>query len=363
MKLIDKFVYSNIDPTLFVFFFFIFSSFKPITLVFQVPSLYPPIQILSENLLGELQFKSLEINSKTSSMINASGDTFLLSIPPKLPMWTVTTEGLPTHLCVYPLGKFMLIFSCSSQGILSFFTYLSPVTYDSPRYVRSLELFPREKHFHIQSFTVFNRFILVHLQTRNGNGLLYFFTHDGILEHEPIQLSNPIRQYLADENRLWAIDSITQTIFFHAQPLITQEITSKISKREHFVSFDSQQTNFIPMCLAVNQELLAILNADSQQVFIYNKISREQIFTSHFGAGHGTKISDIGLFPRDQSLLLKFDWSSDEYVKRSLFIHFNTKNQTVGRIEGKHCLSMVIGPNKEILIGFNLRTGLIRCYM
>ena len=297
-------------------------------------------------------------------MINASGDASLLSIPPKLPMWTVTTEGLPTHLCVYPLGKSILIFSCSSQGVLSLLTYLSPVTYDSPRYIRSFHLFPHDKRIFVQSFTVFNRFILVHLQSKNDNGSLHFFTHDGILEHGPIQLSNPIRQYLADGNRLWAIDCITQTIFSHAQPLVTQEIASIISKREQFVVFDDRQpSNFIPFRLAVNQQLLAILGDDFQQVFIYNKISREQIFASHFTAGQGMNISEIGLFPRDHSLLLKFDWSSDEYVKRSLFIHFNTKNQTVGRIEGKHCLGVVIGPNKEILIGSSIRTGYIRCYM
>jgi hypothetical protein len=296
-------------------------------------------------------------------MVNESGDTFLLSIPMKSPMWTVLTEGLPTHLCVYPLGTSVLILCCSSNGTLSVLTYLSPVTYDSPRYIRSWNLFPHQTCIHVQSFTVFNRFMLVHLQSKNTNGSLQFFTHDGILEHEPIQLSNPIRQYLADENRLWVIDAITQTIFSHAQPLITQEISSILSKREQFIAFDHDQSNFIPFRLAVNQQLLAVLGQDAQQVFIYNKISREKIFTSHFSGGQGLNICDIGLFPRDNSLLLKFDWSSDEYVKRSLLIHFNTKNQTVGRIEGKHCLGVVIGPNKEILIGFNLKTGVIRCYM
>jgi len=296
-------------------------------------------------------------------MINASGDTSLQSIPPKLPMWTVMIKGIPTHLCLYPLGKSTLIFSCSSTGIISLLTYISPVTYDSPRYIRSFGLFPDQTNIFVQSFTVFNRFMLLHVQAKNENDLLYFFTHDGILEHEPIQLSNPIRQYLADENRLWAIDSITQTIFSHAQPIVTHEISLIISKREHFISFNDQ-SNFIPFRLAINHQLIAILSHDLQQVFIYNKISREQIFTSHFSAGNRMNIWDIGLFPRDNSLLLKFDWSFDDgNVKRSLFIHFNTKNQSVGRIEGKNCLGMVIGPNKEILIGFNLRTGIIRCYM
>jgi hypothetical protein len=204
--------------------------------------------------------------------------------------------------------------------------------------------------------------MLLHIHENDHNDSLYFFTHDGILEHGPIQLSNPIRQYLADENRLWAIDSITQTIFFHVQPLFTHEISSKFSQRENFISFDTK-SNFIPFRLAINHQLLAILSKDLQQVYIYNKISRERIFVSHFSAGNNMNIWDIGLFPRDNSLLLKFDWSFDGNGKRSLFIHFNTKNQTVGRIEGKHCLGVVIGPNKEILIGYNLRTGIIRCYM
>lgn len=295
-------------------------------------------------------------------MINASGDTSLQSIPTKLPMWTVMIKSLPTHLCVYPLGKSILIFSCSSNGIITLLTYISPVTYDSPRYIRSFNLFPNQTHIFVQSFTVFNRFMLLHIQEKNENNSLYFFTHDGIIEHEPIQLSNLIHQYLADENRLWAIDSITHTIFFHAQPLFTHEISSVFSKRDHFISFNNQ-SDFIPFRMAINQQLLAILSNDLQQVFIYNKISREKIFTSHFTAGNRMNIWDIGLFPRDNSLLLKFDLSFDGNVKRSLFIHFNTKNQSVGRIEGKHCLGVVIGPNKEILIGFNLKTGIIRCYM
>jgi hypothetical protein len=295
-------------------------------------------------------------------MINSSGDTSLQSIPPKLPMWTVIVKAYPTHLCVYPLGKSTLIFSCSSDGIISLLTYISPVTYDSPRYIRSFSLFPEQTRAFVQSFTVFNRFMLLHIRPKNSNDLLYLFTHDGILEHEPIHLSNPIRQYLADESRLWAIDSITQTIFFHAQPTVTDEISTVLSKHDDFVIFDNQ-TDFIPFRIAINHQLLAVLGKDFQQVFIYNKNSRERIFTSHFSAGNCMNIWDIGLFPRDNSLLLKFDWSFDGNVKRSLFIHFNTKNQSVGRIEGKHCLGVVIGPNKEILIGFNLRTGIIRCYM
>ncbi|CAF2532195.1 unnamed protein product [Rotaria sp. Silwood2] len=333
-----------------------------------VPILSAPTESSLGNIFGELLFKSIESKSKTSnsssdqSMINTYGDTSLQSIPPKLPMWTVVIKALPAHLCVYPLGKSTLIFSCSTNGIISLLTYISPVTYDSPRYIRSFSLFSEQTHIIVQSFTVFNRFMLLHVHQKHDNGSLFFFTHDGILEHGPVQLSIPIRQYLADENRLWAIDSITHTIFFHAQPLFTHEILSILSKRDNFISFDNK-SNFIPFRIASNHQLLAILSKDLQQVFIYNKISRERIFTSHFSAGTSMNIRDIGLFPRDNSLLLKFDWSFDGTVKRSLFIHFNTKNQSVGRIEGKYCLGVVIGPNKEILIGFNLRTGIIRCYM
>ncbi|CAF0795384.1 unnamed protein product [Rotaria sordida] len=333
-----------------------------------IPILSAPMENSSSNIFGELLFKPVEFESKISnsssdqSMINAYGDTSLQSIPPKLPMWTVIIKALPTHLCIYPVGKSTIIFSCSTNGIISLLTYISPVTYDSPRYIRSFNLFPEQIHIIVQSFTVFNRYMLLHVHQKYDNGSLFFFTHDGILEHGPVQLSNPIRQYLADENRVWAIDSITQTIFYHAQPLFTHEISSILSKRDNFISFDNK-SNFIPFRIALNHQLLAILSKDLQQVFIYNKISRERIFTSHFSAGTSMNIWDIGLFPRDNSLLLKFDWSFDGTVKRSLFIHFNTKNQSVGRIEGKYCLGVVIGPNKEILIGFNLRTGIIRCYM
>jgi len=85
-------------------------------------------------------------------------------------------------------------------------------------------------------FYIFNK--------KNENGSLYFFTHDGILEHEPIELINPIRQYLADEKYLWAIDSITQTIFYHVQPLFTHEISSMISKHDDFISFNNQKILF-----------------------------------------------------------------------------------------------------------------------
>ncbi|CAF1350333.1 unnamed protein product [Adineta steineri] len=333
-----------------------------------VPILSPPKTKSSINILGELRFKSMNSDSKISdassdqSMINSYGDTSFQSIPTKLPMWTVLVKALPTHLCVYPLGKSTLIFSCSSDGIISLLNYISPVTYDSPRYIRSFNLFPEQTHVFVQSFTVFSRFMLVHTREKDKIDYLFIFSHEGILEYGPIQLSNPIGQYLADENRLWAIDTITQTIFFHTQPLLTDEISFKLSKRDNFISFDDT-SEFIPFRIAINHQLLAILSKDLQQVYIYNKMSRERIFVSHFTAGNSMNIWDIGLFPRDHSLLLKFDWKSDGVIKHSLFIHFNTKNQSVGRIEGKHCLDVVIGPNKEILIGFNLRTGIIRCYM
>ena len=140
---------------------------------------------------------------------------------------------------------------------------------------------------------LFDRFMLVHTQAKHHSGSLHFYTHDGLLEHEPIQLLNPIRQYLADENRLWAIDSITQTIFHHPQPLVTHEIPSIFSKREQFLSFN-HQSEFIPFRLATNQQFLAIVSNDLQQVFIYNRISREQIFTSQFSAVSSMSIWDIG---------------------------------------------------------------------
>ncbi|CAF4123176.1 unnamed protein product [Rotaria magnacalcarata] len=333
----------------------------------NVPILSGPTENPSDNIFGEFLSKSIGSDSQASSlssnqsMINTHGDTSLQSIPPKLPMWTVVIKALPTHLCVYPLGKSTIIFSCSTTGSISLLSYISPVTYDSPRYIRSFNLFPGHIRYVVQSFTVFSRFMLAHVHRKYDNGTLFFFTHDGILEYGPIELSNPIRQYMADENRLWAIDSITQTIFFHGQPLFRDDISSILSKRDIFITFDDQ-SNFVPIRMASNQQLLAVLGKDLQQVFIYNKISRERILTSHFSAGINMNIWDIGLFPRDNSLLLKFDWQFDGNVKRSLFIHFNTKNQSVGRIEGKYCLGSVIGPNKEIILGLNHRTGIIRCY-
>ena len=49
-------------------------------------------------------------------------------------------------------------------------------------------------------------------------------------------------------------------------------------------------------------------------------------------------------------------WLFDGKVKQSLLIHFNTKNQSVGRIKGKHCFGAVIGPNKEVLVGFDIQS-------
>ncbi|CAF1074719.1 unnamed protein product [Adineta ricciae] len=333
-----------------------------------VPVLRPPSMKPSNHMFGELLFKSTDDETKSSkltpdqSMVNTSGDTSLQSIPPKLPMWTVNVNTLPSHLCVHSVGKSTLIFSCSSSGIISLFNYISPVTYDSPRYIRTFHLFPAQVRIHVQSFAVFSHFMLVHIRDNDRQDAIYFFSHDGNFEYGPIYLLNLVRHFLADENRLWAIDSVTQTIFFHVQPLSSHEISSLFSRHDQFVTFD-KESNFIPLRLAINQQLLAVLSKDFHQVYIYNKISRERIFVSHFTVGNSTNIWDIGLFPRDNSLLLKFDCMFEGNVKRSLFIHFNTKNQSVGRIEGKHCLSVVIGPNKEVLIGFNLRTGIIRCYM
>ena len=282
-------------------------------------------------------------------------------------MWTVTVQATPFYLCLYPHGKSTLLFSCSSDGVLSLYTYLSPVTYDSPRYLRTCHLFSDQPHVFIQSCTVFHRFILVHVYlhpktSRDRDlGTLFFFTHEAILEHEPVRLSTPVRQYLADENRLWAIDSLKQSIFSQAQPTCAEEILTVLSHRDHFASFDSTDS-FLPFRMSVNQQSLAVLAKDLQQVFIYNKSTRERIFKSQFGAGHEMNIWSTALFPRDNSLLLKFDWTREKKVQYSVFIHFNTKNQAIGRIEGKYCMGFVVGPHKEIIVGFNLKTGVIRCY-
>lgn len=84
---------------------------------------------------------------------------------------------------------------------------------------------------------------------------LFFFTHDELFEHEPIQLPNPIREYLADENRPWPIDITTQTVFFHDQPLVRHEIASVFSKRDDFIVFDNQ-SSIVSFHITVNQQLL-----------------------------------------------------------------------------------------------------------
>lgn len=295
-------------------------------------------------------------------MVNTTGDRDLQSIPRKLPMWTVGVKSLPDHICIYSLDRSTLIFSCSSSGVISLLTYVSPVTYDSPRYIRSFHLFPQQTHLAIQSFLVFNHFIFLHLQDKHQNGLIYLFSHAGALECAPIELSHPVHQYLADENRLWAINSVTHSVYYHTQPTSTHEIDSVFSNIEEFISF-SRQSNFLPIRMSINQQSLALLSQDRQQVFIYNKQTRERIFTSHFSAGDRMNVCDIGLFPRENSLLLKFNLLSHSTAKRSLFIHFDTKNQSVGKIEEQNCLGVAIGPNKEILMGFNLRAGIIRCCM
>lgn len=282
-------------------------------------------------------------------------------------MWTANVQAAPFFLCVYPHGKSTLVFSSNSSGILSVFSYLSPVAYESPRYLRTCHPFSDQPYVCVQSCTVFDRFILfhVHLHPKSSReidlGSLFFFTHDATLEHEPVRLSTPVRQYLADENRLWGIDSLKQSIFSQAQPTCTKEILSVLSHRDHFTSFDASES-FLPFRISVNHQSLAVLAKDLQQVYIYNKVTRERIFKSQFSAGNDMNIWSMALFPRDNSLLLKFDWTREKKVQYSIFIHFNTKNQSIGRIEGKYCMGFAIGPHKEIIVGFNLKTSMIRCY-
>jgi hypothetical protein len=332
----------------------------------------PTVQ-LSENIFGELLLRLEPMSSSSTSdhrLMKSHGNESIQSIPLKSPMWTINISVCPSHVCVYTYERRTCLFSCSPHGILSCVTYRSPVTNDSPNDIRTYPLFDRQTYAVIQSLTVFRRYILLHVylsnlsSIRNYNGSLLFFSHDGIRQHEPIQLCNRVQQYLADDHRLWAIDSINRTIFFHSQPDVKHEIVLCLAKSDRFVSFDST-VDFLPVQGAINQTSLAILSKDLEQIFIYNKITRELIFTSRFSIGRTMNISNMCLFPHDNSLLLKFDWSNKtkSSVQHSLFVHFNTKNRTIGRINEKSCSSVAIGPHNEILVGFQVRSGTIRCYL
>ena len=195
-----------------------------------------------------------------------------------------------------------------------------------------------------------------------NHGSLFFFTHDGRLEHEPIPLVSSVAHYLADDTRLWAIDATARKIISHAQPKCTGEIIRVIAQQDPFVSFDSK-SNFIPIRLAVNHRSLAILGKDLRRIFIYDKITRERTFSSSFSALPQRSISKMGLFADEASLLLKFDWLTDANIKQSMFIHVDRQQRSIGRIEGKHCRDVAIGPHGEILVGYDLSNGVVRCHM
>ncbi|CAF1446720.1 unnamed protein product, partial [Didymodactylos carnosus] len=335
-----------------------------------MPVFVTSAEFLMKKLYGELKFRSIsqqeviKFDCKTEN-----GSQFLLSIPKKTPVWTISLKIIPYFLCFYSNVNPQL-FVCDRNGVLNVYSHKSLLTDGTPRLLRTIHLFRKHYDVVVESFSVYTRLMIVHtrLYSQQDFGTIFFFTHDGLMEIPGIELSRPLRQFLADDNtnRLWGIDRWGCTIFSHKLPSFSYQIIPAISLCENYIEYKDVD-NFDPLKIATNKNVMAVLGKGSQTINIYDKQSKRLMTTGQFDAGKYWQLWNLLLF-KDNRLLLKFDNDNAEYIKRSIFIEFDKTGVAVNKIETQCAIQMTIGPNNEIVVGFRNSAsqndrGAIRCYI
>lgn len=230
---------------------------------------------------------------------------------------------------------------------------------------------PDEDQTIIDSFVVYKFWIIVFKRKKNElHGTIYLFNHEG----KPIPNGKCVHNYPSreltidtDGNILWSLDQKQLCLFYYQLPdqhPLNQKIEDFFQARHLHVQFSKP---FAPKHIAVNSNVIAVLDKNRQAVHVYDKRTRQELYQhiNHFN--HLTHFCwDMALFS-DNSLLIKLDETSSLKAGPSKHIYLqldaSKQRNVIGMIEEIDAYGMIITPADEILIGVRINTkGMVKCY-
>ncbi|UJR35742.1 hypothetical protein I4U23_028491 [Adineta vaga] len=188
--------------------------------------------------------------------------------------WKVEHTAVPNFLCMtpYPTPKIFVVDKYGKVSICSI----------PPKPIKQFEsytLFPNDTDEWIESVVASSRFLIVYSRKKQDTmtGTLYFFTHEckSVLPNG-IHQSIPVHHILCDQNanRLYCLDRMRCTIYYHTLPNSLGEIETCMKTRRDFTQFNS---NYTAVKMLQNDDILGFYERNDCTVHLYDKQTAEKI--------------------------------------------------------------------------------------
>lgn len=157
------------------------------------------------------------------------------------------------------------------------------------------------------------------------------------------------------------------TIYYHPLPNNPGEIENCMKTRCDFIQLN---TNFIAFKMFQNDLTLGVYLRSHSTVYLYDKKSGEKIDElkcDHF-ADKFESWGIIALRRDNNTLIFKVDECGEQESVSRQHIVYEVNRQTkqvISKIQLSSVFGMILGPNKETILGIRLSkdSGLVQCYM
>ena len=182
---------------------------------------------------------------------------------------------VPNFLCMTPFPSPKL-FVVDKHGRVS----VSSIPPKSIKPFEAFTLFPDGSDERIESVVASARFLIVYSRKKQDtmSGTIYFFTHDckPVAPLNGIHQNIPVHHILCDEkrNRLYFLDRMRCTIYYHTLPNTAAEIESCMKTRGDFKQFSQ---NYSAFKMLQNDNLLGFYEKNQCTVHLYNKQTAEEV--------------------------------------------------------------------------------------
>jgi hypothetical protein len=148
------------------------------------------------------------------------------------------------------------------------------------RPIDSYTLFPSGADECIESVVASSKFLIVYSRKKQDTmtGTMYFFTHDckPVPPLNGIHQSIPVHHIVCDQigKRLYCLDRMRCTIYYHTLPNSTEEIEICLKMRHDFIQFNP---NFHAVKMLQNDSILGFYEKNACTVHLYNKQNAEKV--------------------------------------------------------------------------------------
>lgn len=236
----------------------------------------------------------------------------------------------------------------------------------------SYTLFPNGTDEWIESVVASSRFLIVYSRKKQDTmtGTIYFFNH----ECKPvlpagIHQSIPVHHILCDQNanRLYCLDRMRYTIYYHVLPNSPNEIETCLKIRRDFIQFNS---NYNALKMLQNDEMLGFYERKESAVHLYDKQTAEKL--EEFRCEHFMdKFESWGIIAirkDNNSLIFKVDERADHdaITRQHIVYEVNrSSKQIISKIQLNSVFGMIIGPSNEVILGIRQtkENGIVQCYI